>query len=493
MNAFLRKLEHSCDFWFLLTTSVLFFFLRFPSFFEPYWYGDEGVYEVLGFAMRHGRMLYQGIWDNKPPLLYIIYAIFDGNQPYVKFFSFFVGLGAIYFFFALGKLLFQNNKAVFFSTGFFALILGIPLVEGNIANAENFMVLPSVAAMYLTIKTIKQKDYSLKIIFAAGLLLGISFLIKVVAVFDMATLFLLVGFLLFAWNKKSLKQLLIILGTFSFACVLPLLATLAFFASHGLLMTFIRSAFLSNIGYVNYANQFVVPFTKFVVPQGFLLLRLVLLFIIVIFLFVKRKSISLTNMFIFLWVPFSLFSALFSGRPYTHYMLVLLGAASLLVGLLFDKKIRLISLGVLFVTFFILGKTFTFYNKTFSYYGNFIRFVTNQERVATYQSFFDAGVPTDYDVAQYLLQNVKSDQKIFLWTNSAQMYYLIHRLPLTRYTVAYHMMMTSQTFNETALALEEQKPRFIVILPNAPTFPFLMKDYVLKVAIRNALIYERVL
>src|SRR5579872_491115 len=148
----LAKLQQSTDFWFLLITSFFFFLFRLPSFFEPYWYGDEGVYEVLGFGMRHGRLLYQGIWDNKPPLLYLIYALFDGNQPYVKFFSFVVGLLAVYAFFALSNLLFQSKKAVYTTTIIFTLLLGLPFLEGNIANAENFMVLPSVLSMYLVIK-----------------------------------------------------------------------------------------------------------------------------------------------------------------------------------------------------------------------------------------------------------------------------------------------------------------------------------------------------
>ncbi|HXS15287.1 MAG TPA: hypothetical protein VN711_04105, partial [Candidatus Saccharimonadales bacterium] len=75
INSLLLRLQKSSHFWFLLAASLVFFLLRFPSFFEPYWYGDEGIYEVIGYGLTHGRLLYQGIWDNKPPLLYLIYAI----------------------------------------------------------------------------------------------------------------------------------------------------------------------------------------------------------------------------------------------------------------------------------------------------------------------------------------------------------------------------------------------------------------------------------
>ena len=71
----LGKLEGNLSCWFLIIISVVFFFLRFPSLFEPNWYGDEGVYQTLGIGMNAGRLLYKGIFDNKPPLLYFLYSL----------------------------------------------------------------------------------------------------------------------------------------------------------------------------------------------------------------------------------------------------------------------------------------------------------------------------------------------------------------------------------------------------------------------------------
>ncbi len=55
---------------FLLIIILLMILLRIPSLFEPYWYGDEGIYLTLGQAIRKGLLLYRDIHDNKPPLLY---------------------------------------------------------------------------------------------------------------------------------------------------------------------------------------------------------------------------------------------------------------------------------------------------------------------------------------------------------------------------------------------------------------------------------------
>lgn len=481
----LSKLQHSFDFWFLLIASFLFFLMRLPSFFEPYWYGDEGVYEVLGFGMRHGRLLYSGIWDNKPPLLYLIYALFDGNQVYTRIFSFVVGLVAVFLFFLLCKKLFQNKKSVFVATGFFTLFLGLPFVEGNIANAENFMVLPIIAGLLLLVKTLQGKK-SFIIFFASGLLLGISFLLKIVGIFDFSTACVLTAFTTFALNKNALRETFFRLVEISFGFLLPFVATVGFFASRGILKTFIQSAFASNVGYVNYGNQLIIP-------QGFLILKLLLLGIFLLSLFIKRKSLSFTQLFIYTWLAFSLFNAFFSGRPYTHYVLTLLGSLSLLAGLLLEKQLKKLHSILFAAVILLIASNFWFYAKTPFYYINFAMYLSGIKSTSSYQSFFDNGVPRDYAIADFLKTTLQKNDNVFLWTNSAQIYYLIGRNPIGRYTVAYHMTTNATTLNETALALRTSKPRFVIILPNATSFPFKMNDYRLKVQIQDGLIYERIL
>ena len=129
----LSGLEKSKSFWFLLFTCLLFFLLRFPSMFEPYWYGDEGIYQTLGLGIDNGRLLYRDIFDNKPPLLYILYSIFDSDQFLLRLSSLIFGGFSIVLFFKLAQKLLNSKRAVYFSTFFFAIIFGLPIIEGNIA------------------------------------------------------------------------------------------------------------------------------------------------------------------------------------------------------------------------------------------------------------------------------------------------------------------------------------------------------------------------
>src|SRR5258708_1708183 len=96
---FITRLEKNKQFWFLLIISVIFFFLRLPSLLEPYWYGDEGIYETIGLALSKGRFLYTQIWDNKPPLLYLTYGMFHGDQFSVRLLSLLVGIASTIMFF----------------------------------------------------------------------------------------------------------------------------------------------------------------------------------------------------------------------------------------------------------------------------------------------------------------------------------------------------------------------------------------------------------
>ena len=129
------RLQSSKDFWFLLIISVVFFLLRFPSLFEPYWYGDEGIYQVIGMVLRSGGLLYADIYDNKPPLLYVLYGIFNGDQFATRVVSLITGLLTVWVFFALAKKLFKRlgkekeRNITYVTTGLFALFFGLPLIE----------------------------------------------------------------------------------------------------------------------------------------------------------------------------------------------------------------------------------------------------------------------------------------------------------------------------------------------------------------------------
>lgn len=497
----LARTEKTKAFWVLIGIVFGFFLLRLPSLIEPYWYGDEGIYQVIGNALNHGRLLYTGIWDNKPPLLYVLYAIFSANQFWVRVASLVFGVCAVISFYALAKSLFgKQEKAQFIPTAIFAFLFGIPLLEGNIANAENFMLFPIILAGVLVYNSTKLKtDATSKLSFSifqlstlnfqlvfAGFLLSLAFLFKVVAVFDFAAFTL---FLIFTktdqknWLYKNIHKAIPLIFGFS----IPVLLTSIFFILHGTFADFISATLGQNVGYVEYGN-------KFIFPQGLLFLKFFLLFLATTYLFIKRKVLSPAALFLGLWFSFSLFNTFFSQRPYTHYLLVLLPSFCLIIGIFFLSNIRhaykkTIAL-LLLITILLVFKNFTLYQKTIDYYQNYISFIFNKKSVTQYQTFFDQNIPTTYAIVSFLKLHIKPNDAIFVWGNTPGVYALTNTLPPGRYIVVYHIRSSEDALLETQKTLLLQQPRYIIQTSKTP-IPFSIGNYKEQFTIYGTHIYER--
>jgi len=165
--------------WLIILFAVV-IILRIPSFFEPFSYGDEMIYLTLGEAMRQGMTLYRDIHDNKPPLLYIIAAI-AGNVFWLRAILAFWNLATIYIFWKLAQVILpKREKVQKVATVIFALLTTLPLLEGQIANAEVFMIGPTLVAFLILLT--RKLDF--KNLFLAGLFFSAATLFKVPAAFD---------------------------------------------------------------------------------------------------------------------------------------------------------------------------------------------------------------------------------------------------------------------------------------------------------------------
>lgn len=484
----LKLVDKNKHFWPLLVLGLLFLFLRMPSLIEPYWYGDEGIYHVIGKAINEGYVLYKDIWDNKPPMLYIIYALTNGDQLIVRTLSLLVGAFSVMAFFILGQHILKSQKAALVATTLYVILFGTPLLEGNIANAENFMLLPIITAALIVYMQTKKTHFSLPF---AGFLLGIAFLFKIVAIFDLAAFSLFL--MLLSMKKFDLRSILTALQSIIplvLGFLVPFVFATLYFISQGIFIDYMQSVFSRNVDYVGFENYL------FGIPQGLLYLKVILLTAALIGIIWKRKYFSKPALFITIWIVFSLFNANFSGRPYTHYLLVLLPSFCLLIGSIrlhpITKASKLIAFGALALTSFILV-TFPIYGvgKTFAYYGNAIQFLLGQKDLYAYQSFFDTKTPRDYKLASFLKNQTTEDDKVFIWGDSAQIYALADKLPPYKYTVSYHVKESRELLIETQHAIDTTKPKYIVVLPETQPLPFNVPLYIMRFNVEGAIIYER--
>ncbi len=465
--------------WFLLLACFLFILLRLPSLIEPHWYGDEGIYQVVGRAIDSGRILYKDIWDNKPPVLYLYYALVNGSLFGIKLLSLISGVASVVAFFFLSTKIFKTGAIRYITTLIYLILFGLPLLEGNIANAENFMLFPTILAGYLVYSYSEKKRTGLLLL--AGLLLSLAFVTKVVALFDFMAFFIFLSFAEKGEYKKMVRPLL----SFFLVFVSFMVGFVCYFFLRGAFGDFVGSVFFQNVSYVGEQNHFIFPL-------GTLLIKTILLAGVATFILSKKKYLSKQTFFLYLWFAFSVYNAFFSERPYTHYLLVALPSFSLLVGqLIHSKKKRVFNGIMLGISIFLAFTYFQLYKKTTTYYQNYLQFITNNKNIVDYESFFDNNTPRDYDIANFITTNVAANDKIFLLSDNAQIYALSNKLPIGKYIVAYHITFYKNADIITKKQIDETQPRFIIQTVEDPLLDDLLSSYRLKYIMEGVKIYER--
>jgi 4-amino-4-deoxy-L-arabinose transferase-like glycosyltransferase len=474
MKKFLNKLH--LPRW-LIILLVITFILRIPSLFEPYSYGDETIYLTMGEAIRQGKVLYKDIHDNKPPLLYIVAAI-SGSLFWFKAMLTFWVLITIIVFSKFTKALFPKKKKLQkVATVIFALLTTIPFLEGNIANAEIFMIGPTIFAFYI----LWTKKLNFKNLFTSGLLFSVSTLFKVPAFFDVPTIiffWLIIGGLR-SKNIKSVTKNTIYLGI---GYVLPIALTFVWYFARGGLQEYVEAAFLQNLGYLSSFRPEDIK-DPFFIRNLPLLIRAVAVAVGIGAIYFFRKKLSKQFVFLTIWLFFSLFAATLSERPYPHYLVQSVPAVSVLFAMLFTLKNKEQTLSILPLTlaFFVPFYFRFWYYPTGVYYKKFVKFALGKIDKQEYLASFGGHVPRMYEIANFLVKSTKRKDKVLVWGPENQtVYALSRRLPPIKYIAQYHISDFSN--KKIVLAtIKNNKPKLIIILPDSSPFPeldqFLEKNY----------------
>ena len=447
----------------LIVLLVVLLVLRIPSFFEPYYYGDEMIYLSLGEAVRQGKTLYLSIHDNKPPLLYLVAAA-AGNVFWFKVILGFWMLVTTVIFWKFTKVLFPKKKSLHTVAAIiFGLLTTLPTLEGNIANSELFMIAPTLLAFMVLLT----KKLNFKNIFWAGILFSFSTMFKVPAAFDVPAIvffWLILGGL----KLKNIKE--VVKNTFYLALgyLFPIAITFVWYFFKGAFGEYLIAAYLQNVGYLSSfrPGDVVEPFFVRNMP---LLIRggLVGLGIGVVALF--KKKLSKQFIFLTIWLFLTLFAVTLSERPYPHYLVQSVPAISVMFAMLFTQKSFEQSLVIIPLSiFFFVPVHFNFWKySTGTYYMRFINFATGQTNKDTYITSFDQNALRNYEIANFINASTKRTDPIFVWGDSSTIYALSRRLPPIRYVAGYHIADFS-SMEETVETLKKTPPELIVILPNSP-------------------------
>ena len=477
----------------VLVVVLVTFLLRLPSLFEPPWYDDEGIYAAVANSLLNGQRLYTEVIDNRPPGIYLLYAlimgVFGPNLLFIKLAAISSVIGSQLIVVRIGSHLWSRRAGTIA-----ALLLGIlssaPLFEGNIANAEIFMIFPTCLGMLLWIKG----RY-----FYAGIAFGAALSLKQIAGAEFMAA--IIAALLFApyWRRRAA----LLLAGYS----IPVLLILAYVVISGSFGEFIYANFSY---YTDYLQRGARVHPSFLVVKVLLLPSSILL--MMAWARGPRSEKSANVALITLWLVFALFGAIFTGRPYPHYLLPSFPSLSLLIaGCVVSRQTtsvtrvtwpRLLAtssvLGIsvwLLVSIFVPWSAWASPSRTVGYYRNFAEFVLGIKSRVSYNDFFDKRVNRNLEVASYLASRARDGDSLLVWGDEPWIYALSSLPDVARVTVAYYAYEIPGELKRVAESVAIREPAFIALVTSKPVYPELKKaiekNYVVSKTVGTITVMER--
>jgi len=470
--------------------------LRLPNFFEPYWYGDEGIYLTIGTALNRGARLYTDIVDHKTPLIYIFAQV--GSQLAFRVLLFFWLMAATMLFFFLAKKLLKKNWAVILASSVFMVFTTLPWFEGNIPNGELFVIGFVLAGLWLIsqtpffenavlIQTSQAKLWSIGNslrLFFGGSLLSLAILTKIPAIFDLAAVVSLAYFSMLntvinwpikltAWWQSLRVTVLqgVIIGL---GVALPILLSILYFVAQGSGSDYLQFGLLYNFQYsgswqLDVTNPMLVFFFTLPGKIAFLVATFGLLTIFAKFLPNQAK-------FTIGWFALAFIASLLSNRPYSHYFMQAIPPLAVLLAMTAENvwpiaKLPQKKLGQV-ITLLFSGGLVSFFiatlfimhvglYPTWSYYRNFYAYSTGKMPRAEYFESFNYLMAENYHLAAII--KADAPDKIFIWGTNPMLYALSATRPVGRFTVAFHIEDLGVQA-ETIQKVREALPLYIVVM-----------------------------
>ena len=458
--------------------------LRLPNFFEPYWYGDEGIYLTIGNGIRAGQHLYVDIVDHKTPLIYYFASV--GGQLNFRILLVTWMLITTIAFYRFSERIFKNKYSTYIASLFFAVFTTLPLFEGNIPNGELFVMGFVCFGLWMLSYT-KYFDGLLSehhvpttgktsgLIMLSGALMSLGVLTKVPGVLDFAAA-LSVGWfaLLHRFKTDSFKKVLrsflpttiwqmFLLGV---GFLIPLIGSVVYFMLRGSGEAYLNFGLLYNFHYSgNWDLGLTNPLLAFLftLPGKALILALG-----VALLSSFTKYIPAQLQFVATWALAALFASLLSNRPYPHYFLQLVPPLALLLGFAseYTKKIpQLFALSTITIVFCLVLGVFKVLNvggyPTVSYYTRAYSLLTGTINYTQYRDSFNYIMPDNYKAAQIIARS--KDPYMFIWGTNPMLYALSKKQPTGRFTVSFHITDLN-VYDETFKSVTDKKPEYIVVM-----------------------------
>lgn len=457
----------------LLGAVTLTVLLRLPSLLEPRHYGDEGIFAAVAHQLLQGHTLYGQVWDDKPPLVYWLYAavlaLFGPSMVALRLLAAVWAAAAVAGVCVIAGRL-GGRRAAWAGGVVAALLCSTPLIEAHLALTELFGAAPVVWAVALllprTASVIADRSpadvrsmngpwrSAQQRAIAAGALLAVGFLFKQVFALDAVAVACWLCVLARTGLPRASALVAGFAGTVALLCgVLILQGTLG----EGLYAT---------IGFYGvYLDE------GSGLPPLFALVKLApaLSALALVLLARRRRQLHERDM-LTLWLGCAATGAVFGARPFGHYLVQAVAPVSVATGLLLagragERAWRWRLIVVLGISGYVICSAFSRFwfsspPVSLAYYGNAAAYVAGVRAQAAYEVFFSWRVAHQQTFAHVVRRD--ADRTLFIWGEYPWLYALADADNPTRYVTSYHTSFVPGAKEEVMEALRRAPPRYLV-------------------------------
>ncbi|MHC4214199.1 MAG: ArnT family glycosyltransferase [Planctomycetota bacterium] len=432
---------------------------------------DEGEYAYAGQLILDGVMPYARVYNMKMPGIYFAYAtieaVFGQTCRGIHLGLLVINIATILVLFFLARELFGPEVALASAAAFGLLCLGAS-VQGIMANAEHFVILPALAGIYCLVVAVRKQ--CLVLLAGSGLLLGMAFLMKQHG----AAFIVFAGFYLciveFRRKPFNTSRFAVRIGLFSVGIILPFAVICLVLWYSGVFEKFWFWTF-------EYAREYVssVPFSA---GLELLMLRFKTIAGSAVAIWILsgvgaagtllNPTLRKRGSFVWCFVLFSFLGICpgFYFRP--HYFILLLPAVALLGGLgvkscfdIFSQNITLASRLTLPIVIMALVLFASVYQQR--------EFIFQAEPTKVSRIMYGVNpFPESLELSRFIKDNSQEQDSIAVIGSEPQIYFYSNRRSATGYIYTYALMeshkFASKMQDEMIGEIEEANPKFLVFV-----------------------------
>ena len=326
-SKFLAKIDRLKGKTVFLYLTLITVFIRLPFFFRDYVDRDESTFILMGQAWVDGYLPYTYLWDVKPPLTFLFFAIiiflFGKSFIAIRLIgALFVALTSFFTYSLTSRL---STKRAGLATGIACVLLQSMFGSIQGVMSEHILMVFFMAALYFLTLGTKYNQLLL-----AGITIGIALMVKISIAFPV----LLVGvyLLLRFYRENSLliafsKALVLVIPA-----ILVIVLTILPYLQTGQIEIWWNSVILAPLAYTESGRTSLIS-----------LLLLCLPIVVLIFWGYKKGRLNLKNpkmILLVLSVLGLLLSFLKGGRINSHYLIQLYPPLLILLAVLFTAEIE---------------------------------------------------------------------------------------------------------------------------------------------------------